>query len=236
MVDTAPSVPLVILRARSAGHRAAGQGGQGRRPLLYRLPQPGRGRAGRPDPREAVSDVTRQTTARRQIVAGNSAYRRYLKTPAEQHFTNIEDRIKRGCPLRRALYLTHQHPDASAERDAPLPRFARGGAVVLRTKPCWRPGRSSPDRRGDPRLYFCSFLALVLRGELRNGWPPHGRSPSGVNCSPISTGYRKSRPSRTGSAILRRTPVTGVTGKLFQAVGVALPPNIRDADPTPAPP
>ncbi len=53
--------------ARSAGHRAAGQGGQGRRPPLYRLPQPGRGRAGRPDPRGGRGDVTRQTTARRQI-------------------------------------------------------------------------------------------------------------------------------------------------------------------------
>ena len=34
-----------------------------------------------------------------------------------------------------------------------------------------------------------------------------------------------------GKRFLLRTPVTGVAGKVFQAVGVALPPNIREADP-----
>jgi hypothetical protein len=34
-----------------------------------------------------------------------------------------------------------------------------------------------------------------------------------------------------GKRFILRTPVTGVTGKLFQAIGVALPPNIREADP-----
>jgi hypothetical protein len=33
---------------------------------------------------------------------------------------------------------------------------------------------------------------------------------------------------------LLRTPTTGVAGKLFQAVGVALPPNIQEL-PRPAP-
>ena len=45
-------------------------------------------------------------------------------------------------------------------------------------------------------------------------------------------------PSRDISRLLAimaalRTPVTGVAGKVFQAVGVALPPNIRDANPAP---
>jgi hypothetical protein len=34
-----------------------------------------------------------------------------------------------------------------------------------------------------------------------------------------------------GKQFILRTPVTGVAGKAFQAVGVALPPNIRNADP-----
>ena len=33
-----------------------------------------------------------------------------------------------------------------------------------------------------------------------------------------------------GKRFILRTPVTGVAGKAFQAVGVALPPNIREAD------
>jgi len=34
-----------------------------------------------------------------------------------------------------------------------------------------------------------------------------------------------------GKRFILRTPVTGVAGMAFQAVGVALPPNIRNADP-----
>lgn len=37
-----------------------------------------------------------------------------------------------------------------------------------------------------------------------------------------------------GKRFILRTPVTGVAGKAFQAVGVALPANIRDADPASA--
>jgi hypothetical protein len=36
---------------------------------------------------------------------------------------------------------------------------------------------------------------------------------------------------RDGKHFILRTPVTGVAGKAFQAVGAALPPNIRDAAP-----
>jgi hypothetical protein len=37
-----------------------------------------------------------------------------------------------------------------------------------------------------------------------------------------------------GKRLILRTPVTGVAGKAFQAIGVALPPNIRDAAAAPA--
>ena len=43
-----------------------------------------------------------------------------------------------------------------------------------------------------------------------------------------------------GKRFIRRTPVSGCAGKLFQTLGVALPPNLRDAasepDDTPAEP
>jgi len=37
-----------------------------------------------------------------------------------------------------------------------------------------------------------------------------------------------------GKRFILRSPLSGVAGKAFQAVGVALPPNIRDAAATPA--
>lgn len=35
-----------------------------------------------------------------------------------------------------------------------------------------------------------------------------------------------------GKRFILRTPTTGCAGKLFQTLGVALPPNIRDANPS----
>ena len=63
-----------------------------------------------------------------------------------------------------------------------------------------------------------------------------GLPPNGATFSAISTGCRKSSLSRTASASLlpNAHPTTGVAGKLFQAVGVALPPNIQEL-PRPAP-
>ena len=182
-------------------------------------------------------DVTRQTTARRQeSLVGNSAYlRRYLKTPAEQHFTIDEDRIAEDA--RRALYLTHQHPDASAERDAPATAICSWwSSCSARTKPCWRPGRSftRPTRRS---AAMCSATSWrwCCAGELRNGWPPHMLKPEWRELLADLDRLQKSRPSKDGKCFILRTPVTGVTGS-FQAVGVALHRQKTSATPVPRPP
>ena len=38
-----------------------------------------------------------------------------------------------------------------------------------------------------------------------------------------------------GKRFILRTPTTGVAGKLFQAASIALPPNIREAEPAAVP-
>ena len=78
---------------------------------------------------------------------------------------------------------------------------------------------------------FCSFLALVLRkrledclaaGRLKSEW--------GALLMDLDR-LQEIEAEQEGKRFILRTPVTGDVGRAFQAVGVALPPNIREADP-----
>jgi hypothetical protein len=74
----------------------------------------------------------------------------------------------------------------------------------------------SPDRCGDPRA---RVLQLPGSGVAQGtGGTPERRA--------AETGMAD---VAHGKHFILRTPVTGVAGKAFQAVGTALPPNIREA-------
>src|SRR6202040_690368 len=112
---------------------------------------------------------------------------------------------RRGRALRRTLYTAHQYTAASAERDAPLSRSAGRGASVSigeGSGAAQGPGTTAGRRTAEARM------ARVARDRLQ-----------------------EIEAEQDGKHFILRTPVTGVAGKAFQAVGVALPPNIRDAAP-----
>ena len=81
---------------------------------------------------------------------------------------------------------------------------------------------------------FCSFLALVLRKDLEERLAAAGLKPEWRELLADLDRLQEIEAEQDGKRFILRTPVTGVAGKAFQAVGVALPPNIRDANPTPA--
>jgi transposase len=64
---------------------------------------------------------------------------------------------------------------------------------------------------------FCSFLALVLRKALED------RLTAARLLQEIKT-------EQDDKHFVLRTPVTGDVGRVFQAVGIALPPNIRETE------
>ena len=100
-------------------------------------------------------------------LVGNSAYRRYLKTPAEQHFTIDEDRIAEDARYD-GLYIlrtnTQMHPLNAMLRYRDLlvvEQLFRSHKALLATRPIFH--QTDEAIRG---YVFCSFLALVLRKEL----------------------------------------------------------------------
>ena len=100
-------------------------------------------------------------------LVGNSAYRRYLKTPAEQHFTIDEDRIAEDARYD-GLYMlrtnTQMHPLNAMLRYRDLlvvEQLFRSHKALLATRPIFH--QTDEAIRGH---IFCTFLALVLRKEL----------------------------------------------------------------------
>ena len=82
---------------------------------------------------------------------------------------------------------------------------------------------------------FCSFLALVLRKELEERLAAAQMKPEWRVLLADLDRLQEIAVEQDGKHFILRTPATGVAGKAFQAVGVALPPNTRDAAPQPTP-
>ena len=81
-------------------------------------------------------------------------------------------------------------------------------------------------------LSFCSFLALVLRKELEERLTAARLNPEWRELLADLDRLQEIEVEQDGKHFILRTPVTGVAGKAFQAVGTALPPNIREAVPS----
>ena len=82
---------------------------------------------------------------------------------------------------------------------------------------------------------FYSFLALVLRKTLDDHLAAARLKPEWGALIRELDRLQEIETEQDGKRFLLRTPVTGDVGRVFTAVGIALPPNIRElAPPEPA--
>jgi hypothetical protein len=179
-----------------------------------------------------VASLRAKLKAGDKALVGNSAYRRYLKTPEAQHFCIDEDRIVDDARYD-GLYVLRTNT-----RLAPLnvmlryrdllvvEQMFRTEKALLETRPIYH--QSDAAIRGH---VFCSFLALVLRKELQDRLAAAHLQPEWRALLADLDRLQEIETEQDGKRFILRTPVTGVAGKMFQAVGVALPPQIRDAKP-----
>jgi hypothetical protein len=230
MGDQTPSVPLMIPRNGRADTelRAKEVKVDGRRYIVCRnLAEAAR--AART--REAVLTTLRSKLRQGdKSLVGNSAYRRYLTTPDEQHFTIDEARIAEDARYD-GLYIlrtnTRLHPLNVMLRYRDLlvvEQVFRSEKALLATRPIYH--------QTDAAIcghVFCSFLALVLRKDLEERLAAARLKPEWRELLADLDRLQEIEAEQDGKHFILRTPVTGVVGKAFQAVGVALPPNIRDA-------
>jgi transposase len=72
---------------------------------------------------------------------------------------------------------------------------------------------------------FCSFIALVLAKELARLCEAKGLKPEWQPLLNDLDRLQQATIEKNGKTITTRTPVEGMVGAVFQAVGVALPKN-----------
>ena len=75
---------------------------------------------------------------------------------------------------------------------------------------------------------FCSFLALVLRKELQNRLEKSGYSFEWSDVKQDLKALQEVTLKDQDKQFAIRTECVGTCGKVFQAVGVAIPPTIRE--------
>jgi hypothetical protein len=169
-----------------------------------------------------------------KALVGNTGYRRFLKAP-EVGFAIDERRVAEDARFDGIFVLrtnTSLDPLQAMLRYRELQgveQLFRSAKSLLATRPIFH--KCDATIRGH---VFCSFLALVLRKELQDCLAAAGLDPEWAEVLRDLDRLQKVEVTQDGKRFVLRTPVTGCAGKLFQTLGIALPPNIRDAASQPA--
>jgi hypothetical protein len=180
--------------------------------------------------RSAILDGLRAKLAQGdKALVANSGFRRYLKTLSGEHFAIDEDRVADDARFD-GLYVLRTNTKLTPlqvmlrYRDLwRVEQLLRQAKAVLATRPIYH--SSDMAIRGH---VFCSFLALLLAKELEDRMRRHGVAAEWDDILRDLDRLQEITLEQDGKRFLLRTPTAGVAGKLFQAVGVALPPNIQE--------
>jgi transposase len=182
--------------------------------------------------REAIVDaLDAQLKHGDKSLVGNKGYRKYLRTEG-QRFAIDEDKIAQEAHFDGKWVLrTNTHLDAGEvalkyKQLWMVEDIFRSAKTLLQTRPVYH--RTDEAIRGH---VFCSFLALVLRKELQDRLLAKGEAFEWANVIQDLEALQEVDVSYQGKRFVLRTEARGVCGKVFQAVGVALPSTVRQASP-----
>jgi hypothetical protein len=229
--DPKPSVSLVIPRGqrRDTGLEAKNVWAGERRYVVCRNLAEAKRDA---EVREAVLRSLRESLrGGDKSLVGNSAYRRYLKTPDDKHFAIGDKRVAEDARYDGLYVLrTNMRLDALAvmlhSRELlKVEDIFRTTKSILDTRPIYHQTDEAIRRH-----VFCSFLALVLRKALEDRLAAARLKPEWGAVLRELDRLQEIETEQEGKHFILRTPVTGDIGRVFQVVGIALPPNIREAD------
>jgi len=179
--------------------------------------------------REAiVAALKKQLKKGAKSLVGNKGFRRYLKMTKESARIDV-DKIKYESRFDGKWVLT-TNTDLPAKKVAlkykelwQVERVFRDVKSLLETRPVYH--QRDENIRGH---VFCSFLALVLRKELERRlnnaghvfeWSDIKQDLKALQLVTVEEGNKR---------FAVRTQCHGNSGKIFQAVKVALPPTIRE--------
>lgn len=227
--DARPFVPLVVTRkgGKQTDLEAKEVKVGGRRYIVCRNPaEQARDAAER---EQIVAHLREKLKAGDKALVGNKGYRRYLQTPAADHFRLDEARIAEDAlfdgihVLRTNTMLTPLQAMLRYRELIKVERLFRTAKTLLATRPIFH--QTDAAIRGH---VFCSFLALILAKALEDRLAAHGIAAEWADILADIDRLQEIEIEQDGKRLRLRTPTTGCAGKLFQATGIALPPNIQE--------
>jgi hypothetical protein len=185
--------------------------------------------------REAtVAALREQLRSGDKSLVGNKGYRRYLSGSDSPHFRIDEAKIAAEARYDGKWVLRTNTDLDSAEVALQykqlwmVEHWFRSCKSLLQTRPIYH--RCDETIRGH---VFCSFLALVLRQELQARLKERGHELEWADVIRDLDRLQRIEVEQDGKRFLLRSEVQGACGKVFQAVGVAVPPTVQQVPPVP---
>ena len=235
LADDAPMLPLVVTRARGGEtdlelkEVVVGDWGPGCKPRRYVVCL-NRDEAKRDaTAREAILDSLRDKlkTGDKQLI-GNAGYRRFLATPRAGHFEIDPARVAEDARFD-GIYVLRTNSTlpflsvALAYRQLwRVEAIFRTAKSILETRPIYH----QTDAAIAGHL-FCSFLALLLRKDLDERLAAAGVTAEWADIARDLDRVEQIAVEQATKHFVLRPHAPGCAGSVFQAVGVALPPLLR---------
>ena len=179
--------------------------------------------------REAIIEALKEQLKKGAAsLVGNKGYRRYLKISRGSAIIDSK-KIEEDARFDGKWVLT-TNTDLSAAKVAlkykelwQVERVFRDVKTLLETRPVFH--QCDKNIRGH---VFCSFLALILRKELEIRLNNAGYDFEWSDIKQDLSALQMVTIEEDGKRFALRTECQGCCGKIFQSVGVALPPVIRE--------
>jgi Transposase DDE domain len=235
LADNAPMVPLVVPRARG-GETAlevkevvVGDWGPGCKPRRYVVCFNAEEAKRDTAAREAILDSLRhKLKAGDKQLIGNAGYRRFLATPQAGHFEIDPARVAEDARFD-GIYVLRTNSTlpflsvALAYRQLwRVEAIFRTAKSILETRPIYH----QTDAAIAGHL-FCSFLALLLRKDLDERLSAAGVTAEWADIVRDLDRVEQITVEQPTKRFVLRPQAPGCAGSVFQAVGVALPPLLR---------
>jgi transposase len=182
----------------------------------------------RADREAIVAGLREQLRAGDKSLVGNKGYRRFLKVEGPGHFAIDEAKIAAEARydgtwvLRTSTDLPTADVALQFKRLWQVEQWFRACKSLLETRPIYH--QRDATIRGH---VFCSFLALLLRYELQARLAARGPVPEWADVVQDLERLQYVEVEQEGKRFRLRTQLQGTCGRVFRAVGVAVPPTVE---------
>jgi transposase len=181
--------------------------------------------------RQVIIDALREQLKKNpKALIGNKGYRKYLKLDRDhlrldQDKIDREERFDGKWVLRTNTSLSPEQVALKYKELWQVEQVFREVKSVLETRPIFH--KCDETIRGH---VFCSFLALVLRKELDHRLDQTGHCFEWADIKQDLKSLQEIIIEENGKFLVVRSECKGVCGKVFQSVGLAVPPTIREVE------